>query len=71
MDSTMQRTKKYLAYFGKSFLRDKVVITLLVMILCMIGAIIGVACFGGNSSSNGSSTTDPNANTTTAAISAA
>jgi hypothetical protein len=42
MDGTMQRTKKYLAYFGKSFFRDKIAITLiLLIILTIIGIIYG------------------------------
>lgn len=69
MDSTMNRTKKYLAYFGKSFLRDKLVISLLILIFCTIGAIIGVACINGDTSDTGSSdsTTNSTTNSTTTA----
>ena len=41
MDSTMTRTKRYLAYFGRGFLRDKVAVTFLLLILaCVIGIIV-------------------------------
>jgi hypothetical protein len=40
MDSTMSRTKKYLSYFGKSFFRDKIAITLVILILLAIAGII-------------------------------
>lgn len=37
----MTRTKKYLAYFGRSFLKDKVAITFILLILvCIIGIIV-------------------------------
>jgi hypothetical protein len=52
----MQRTKKYLVYFGRSFCKDKVVLTLLFLILSTIGAIIAVASMSGNSSSEGDNT---------------
>lgn len=42
MDSTMTRTKRHLAYFSKSFLRDKVAISFLLLIVCTIIAIIYV-----------------------------
>eukprot|EP00347_Sterkiella_histriomuscorum_P010134 403377471 len=41
MDSTMTRTKRYLTYFGRSFFKDKVAVTFLLLILgCLIGIII-------------------------------
>jgi|LauGreDrversion4_2_1035121.scaffolds.fasta_scaffold227808_3 hypothetical protein len=40
MDSTMNRTKKYLAYFGKSFLKDKVALTMILLIIVTLSGII-------------------------------
>ena len=41
LDSTMKRTQKYLNYFGKSFLKDPVTLTMIVLIvLTLIGVII-------------------------------
>jgi hypothetical protein len=42
MDGTLNRTKKYLAYFGRSFLRDKIAVTLMCLICATIIAIIYV-----------------------------
>jgi len=43
MDSTLNRTKKYLAYFGRSFYRDKIALTLMCLICLTIAGIIAVA----------------------------
>ena len=43
MDSTLNRTKKYLAYFGRSFFRDKIALTLMCLICATIAGIIVVA----------------------------
>ena len=43
MDSTMTRTKRYLAYFGRSFFRDKVAISFLLLIVATLVGIIIVA----------------------------
>lgn len=43
MDSTMTRTKKYLAYFGRSFLKDKVAMMFLFLIFVTLISIIVVA----------------------------
>ncbi len=43
MDTTMNRTKKYLAYFGKSFFRDKIAITFVLLIVLTLIAIIYAA----------------------------
>lgn len=43
MDTTMQRTKKYLVYFGRSFCKDKVAISFMLLILLTICGIIFVA----------------------------
>lgn len=43
MDSTLSRTKKYLAYFGKSFFKDKVAISFILLIVLSILGIILVA----------------------------
>lgn len=44
MDTTMNRTKKYLGYFGKSFLKDKIAITMICLILfCVVGIIVVLA----------------------------
>ena len=43
LDSTMQRSRKYLRYFQKSFCADRTAVTLLILIIITIGAIIGVA----------------------------
>jgi len=40
MEGTMSRTRKYLAYFGRSFLRDKVALFFLFLIIATIIAII-------------------------------
>lgn len=42
MDGTLNRTKKYLAYFGRSFLRDKIAVTFMCLICATIIAIIYV-----------------------------
>ena len=42
LDSTMERTKKYLQYFGRSFWRDPVTLTMLFLILATIVGIIVV-----------------------------
>ena len=49
----MTRTKRYLVYFGRSFCKDKVVVSLLFLIACCIGGIIAVACMGGKSGDGG------------------
>jgi len=46
MDTTMNRTKKYLSYFGKSFLKDKIAITMICLILFTIVGIIVVLAKG-------------------------
>lgn len=43
MDGTMDRTKKFLTYFGRSFFRDKIALCFLIMIVLTIAAIIYVA----------------------------
>jgi hypothetical protein len=43
MDTTLGRTKKYLAYFGRSFFRDKVAISFLLLIFLTLCGIIAVA----------------------------
>jgi len=55
MDSTMTRTKRYLAYFGRSFFRDKVAISFLLLILATLIGIIIVAIIPEKSSSSSSS----------------
>ncbi len=49
MDGTMNRTKKFLAYFGRSFFKDKIAILLMLLILATIAAIIYVATLPSNS----------------------
>ena len=43
MEGTLARTKKYLQYFHKSFLNDKVAISFLILIVLTLIAIIAVA----------------------------
>ncbi len=43
MDSTMTRTRRYLAYFGRSFFKDKVALMFLFLIVVTLVAIIIVA----------------------------
>ena len=43
MDGTLNRTKKYLAYFGRSFFRDKIALALMCLICATIVGIIIVA----------------------------
>lgn len=43
MEGTLNRTKKYLAYFGRSFFRDKIALTLMCLICATIVGIIIVA----------------------------
>jgi hypothetical protein len=43
MDGTLNRTKKYLAYFGRSFFRDKIALTFMCLICLTIVGIIVVA----------------------------
>ena len=47
MDSTMTRTKKYLAYFAKSFFKDKVAISMILLIVLALVGIIAVAVLPG------------------------
>ena len=51
MDSTMTRTKRHLAYFGRSFFRDKVALSFLLLIVSTIIAIIYVGTLPDKSTS--------------------
>ena len=42
LDSTLKRTQKYLKYFGKSFCRDPVTLTMMILIVLVLAGVIVV-----------------------------
>ena len=63
MDSTLNRTKKYLAYFGKSFFRDKIALTFMLLIFLTLCGVIYVAILPDKSSGSNSQPQPSNSTT--------
>ena len=44
LESTSQRTAKYIKYFTRNFMTDRLILVLIILVVCAIVAIIVVSC---------------------------
>lgn len=53
IESTVQRTGKYIKYFTRNFMTDRFIMVLVGLIVCAIIGVIVVICLGGRNTSGG------------------